>query len=339
MRKGFNIAAVTGAVAMAVSGVVGAAGHPAFGGYNYTSSTKAIDVLGSATCATHTCSVVAQGDGFVQFMASNNDGETFIGTIVHDEQTGVGATPNTFTDESYIKMELSTGGTGNTDINGGISAQQNISEASADGTQFNSNVALSTGLFNPAVGGTDPVTITITQTLGNNGGTDAGVVGDDFQTDFLYAARTNADGVRTGFIMEIDQVAGLETSTDATTVNDVQAFTYREVAGADLTTNGTMRVNNGNVVGTDMLDYAAGEDIKAVWLGQNVNIGAGELNGLGGSFSYLSYENKGNTMGGTTTGDVGVISSFDLAGSDSPDPAFWGTGANSPFNLTLRYTY
>lgn len=333
MRMGFKLAAIAGAVAMAVSGVASAASHPAFGGYTFNADkTIGLDTGTDATCNGFSCDVIARGDGFVQFMAKNNDtGETYIGTIVHDETAGAGGATNTFSDESYIKMQLSTGGTANNDINGGIADKQGISETSNDGTVFKSDVLLSTGLFKPDT--TNPTTIQINQSLGNGNNGTALVVGDDFQTDFMYAASTTDAGVRTGFKMEIDQIAGLQTSTDQTTSsNDVQAFTYREVAGTDQTGSGTLRVSS-----SDSLSYASGEDIKAVWLGQDVNIGGGTSSGLGGSFSYLSYENKGFTTGENPQGsdNIGVISTFDLAGSTAPDSANWGAGTTSPFNLTF----
>jgi len=317
MRKGFNIAALAGAVAMAVStSSAFANGHPQFGQWSDTGGTI------SGHCqAGWSCTTVADGTGFIQFMAKNDtSGETYIGTIVSDPNN---TADRSFSDESYVRMEICNGTCATPVDNGGIAAQQNIFERSTDGTVFDSDVLIQTGTnFGSA---TTPY-IQITQTLEDqNGAGTATVRGDDFASNFYYSAYDTSatpDGVRDGFQMEIDQIAGLQSATDATgTANDVQSFTYREAAGVAQTGAGSLTVPGQNAV-----SYASGDDIKAVWLGQEVDIGA--TGSLGGSFSYLSFENKDAAAGAT-----GIATDFDLTSSAGPTGATWD--ATSPFNLSF----
>jgi len=319
MRKGFNL--VAGAVAMAVSGSAFAA-HPAFKQWNADAGT-----IGGYCQTGYSCDVIASGDGFVQFMTKDEaSGETYVGTIVTDSGADTTAGGIAFSDESYIKMEISTGGTTQSDVNGGIAGVQSISETSAaDGTTFTSDVTLQTGT-NFAVAGAP--TITIQQTLVNDND-NATMRGDDFMSDFLYMADTDGTGQRNGFIMEIDQSVGLYTPTDDGSSQDIQAFTYREAAGTRQGGSGTLTVPGSS------LTYAAQEDVKAIWLGQEVNIGMSDQTGtgLGGSFSYISYENKGIKTGNPAdyTDGSGAIFDFDLTSSAGPDAADW----DSTFNLTF----
>ncbi|MDH5547326.1 MAG: hypothetical protein OEZ43_17210 [Gammaproteobacteria bacterium] len=353
MRKGFNIASIAGAVAMAVSGSSFGGSHPAFDQWTNTGGQI------TGYCQTgYGCDVIASGTGFVQFMAKNNDtGDTYVGTIVSEEiVTGTGTSQvktAVFKDESYIKAVFSQGGS-NTDTNGGIAAKQSIFESgvnTSDGVSFTSDVLLSTGTnFSDTTG----ASIQIGQKLDNGKYGSSGTAvtsGDDFVSDFMYQAKTDGSGVRNGFIMEIDQIAGLQTSTTADptgadSANDVQSFTYRERAGSYTATGGVVAVTpdgidaSGNPVAGKGISYNANEDIKAVWLGQTVNVGMTDTTGtgLGGSFSYLSFENKGVTTGPVAdmaikTGDVAYA--FDLTSSDGPDTTkVWPT--TSPFNLTFQ---
>jgi len=311
MRKGLSL--IASAVVMAVSGSSAFAAHPAFDGFQV--SGGAIDVNNIDGCGTtHTCEAVAGGEagsGFLQYMATDTaSGESYIGTIVTDANADNTTNPKLgFVDQSFVRMEMCGNNTCNT--NGGISSKQSIYEEGTDGTTFASNVSIATG-SNFAVAGTP--SITIAQSLLNTAASTTTKAGDDFMSDFYYEATNDSNGVRTGFIMQIDQVAGLESANDpdGLTAGDVQSFTYREAAGDAVT--GVASGAQLNIPGvTAGVGYTNGDDIKAVWLGQDV--------GSAGAFSYLSYENKSTPA---------VISSFDLTSSDGP-----GTAWDPVFNLSF----
>ena len=324
MRKGLNL--IAGAVAMAVSGSSAFAvdAHPAFGGFS-ASAGGVIALTGITDCnnGNFTCDIVAGGDGggFVQFMAkSTTDNKTYVGTIVTDSNASGAPKDLGFVDESYVRMEMC--GTANcTGTNGGISGQQSIKEASADGTMFASNVKIATG---DNFGGAGP-SIQIAQSLLNTTADATTNRGDDFMSDFFYEATNNVTtGAREGFIMQIDQVAGLQSATDATgTATDVQSFTYREAAGTRQSAPGGGQLQIAGVLDASgnqvVVGYSDKDDIKAVWLGQDV--------GAAGSFSYLSFENKSTTTGNLT-------SDFDLSSAAGPTAADWGTAFNLQFSGT-----
>lgn len=318
MRKGLNL--IAGAVVMAVGGgsAFAADVHPAFDSFTVTGGV--IDMNSIGDCGTKfTCSVVAGGDGggFLQYMATSLDasgdpGKTYIGTIVTDATAdNSGANKQLgFVDQSYVRMEM-CGGTNCTGTNGGISGKQSIYEEGTDGTTFASNVAIATG---QNFSGTGP-SIIIGQSLLNKAAVGLNP-GDDFMSDFFYEAKNNVDtGVREGFVMQIDQIAGLKSPTDDTTLNDVQSFSYREAQGSRQQSASSSPLTIGGVTGS--VAFANDDDIKAVWLGQDV--------GAAGSFSYLSFENKDAAANAT-----GLISNFSLTDASGP-----GADWNAAFNLSF----
>ena len=322
MRKGFNL--IAGAVVMAVGGgsAFAADVHPAFDSFSVSGGVIDMDSIADCTNGMFTCSVVAGGDGggFLQYMAtstaSNPDpGKTYIGTIVTDataDNTGANAPQLGFVDQSYVRMEM-CGGTNCTGTNGGISGKQSIYEVGTDGTTFASNVAIATG---QNFSGDGP-SIIIGQSLLNETAV-GGDAGDDFMSDFFYEAKNNVDtGLREGFVMQIDQIAGLKSPTDATTNTDVQSFSYREAQGTRQGASGTLDI--AGVTGT--VGFDATDDIKAVWLGQDV--------GAAGSFSYLSFENKTPVAGATA-----LISNFSLTDASGPSAADWDAAFNLSFSGT-----
>lgn len=323
MRKGLN--RIAGAVVMAISaGSAMAADHPALGG-NWQAVDGAIGLENIDACATggtHTCSIIAggNGNGFVQYMATAaGGGDTYIGTIITDATANDrGDSGNLgFYDESFVLMQ-SCQGTNCADVNNGIVASQVINETGAtDNIRFSSTVDIQTGLhFGDAASGGSFVRIA--QSLVDTAGAAATSpdVGDDFMSDFMYEAGLDTAGNRTGYVMQIDQVAGLQQTNG--TANDVQSFTYRERAGdrqqgggGSLTIPGVNDASGSAVT----VGYSDGDAIKAVWLGQEIGNG-------GGSFGYLSYQNKDSVA------DPSVVSNYSLTSSDAPGAAW-----DSTFNL------
>jgi hypothetical protein len=297
MRKGLSL--ITGAAVMAISGGSAYAAGPAFG--NWSVANGAITLTGTNASG----SVVAGGtNGFVQFTVKEGD-LTYIGTIVTDADASDASLG--FSDESFVLMDFCQG----TDCtnNNGIKSQQTIMEDDGSGNTFNSTANIETGTHFGANG----AFVRIAQSLNEAESTTG--AGDDFMTDFIYEADLNTDGTRDGYIMEIDQVAGLGKASDPSTAGDVQAFTYREAGGSATRAPAiaAMTVNDPNGLGSGgTISSTAGQAVKAVWLGQEIANG-------GGDFGYLSYDNKDDSLD--------AVSGFDL--TTSAGPGEW----NSAFNL------
>lgn len=240
-----------------------------------------------------TCSTVAEGNGFLQLsMQQAGATDAYIRTIVTDQNATVDPTLTapTFADETVVLMTVNLGGGGGANPQG-IIGQQTINQTTPDGTQFAANTSIATGWGLAA--GAD--TITIDQTLVNAGG--AGYA-DDFVSNFFYAADAdnNGDGQPDGFSMELDQVVGLQQGTVGSPT-DVQVFTLRQIAGTKQAATGNATLPTG-----DSLSYNPGDNIKATWIGQSIDLtsttgtgGGGMGAGMMGSmFGYQAYEVVGS---------------------------------------------
>ncbi len=331
MQKGFKIAAIAGALSFAMSGIATAAVEDLqFGGWSVDNGT--IDHTNAGICAdsNYDCSVVAVGVGFKQLQVSASAANTtatpddsYIMTIVTD-QTASGAYDSGdlgFTDVSFIRMIMTLGGTGvNTNVNG-IFSEQVISEVGAatgtsTGTNFNSTTNLATGW---AESGGSP--ISINQSLLDNGASTES--GDDFQTAFVYSSDNDAvTGLRSGFEMAIDQVAGLQSASSVGSENDVQVFALRERAGSRLSSGGSA------TLGSTTTDWSAGDDIKATWIGQNISMdntgggfGGGSLvNSLGSTFGFMAIDNMSDSQAAATE--------FSFAASRAQEAWVWDDAFN-----------
>ena len=331
MHKSLKLAALAGALSMVMGGSAMSA-NLIFDGWTVAGGT--IDAKGTSgsICATNSgydCSTVASGSGFTQVQVTPNTagsvvGESYIMTIVTDQnadgQPGNGSLG--FYDVSFVKMKLSLGGNGDNNENG-IAAQQKISEVTLStgggtATSFDSTTDINTGWSTAAT------PVSITQTLVDNG--DALTAGDNFDSKFNYQSSNDVDGLRDGFAMSIDQVAGLASAADSNSFDDVQVFALRERQGALLATANNTGVN----LGGGNVNWGAGEDIKAIWLGQTINLGGNtpQAGSLGSQFGYLSFEN--------VSGGTGPITEFGFAATNANsawvwDPAFnIGSGSGTP---------
>jgi len=321
MKKGFRIAAMAGALSMAMSGAVSAASDLSFGGWTATGGDIGHSSATVCTNVNFDCSVVAAGAGFKQLQVSPSaasgvtTGESYIMTIVTDQTASGSYDANDlgFFDVSFVKMQMNLGGNGNTNENG-IFAQQNISEVTTGGTDtsFTSTTDISTGW---ALAANSPVTIS--QTLVDNGNT--ALNGDDFSSNFNYASDNLADGTRTGFEMSIDQKAGLASAGQAASEQDVQTFALRERQGTKLQSPGSQ------TLGANTATWAAGDDAKAIWLGQSINLDT-QLdqggNTLGSTFGYLSFDNVADAAPAATE--------FGFAATKAERPWQWDAAA---FNI------
>jgi len=86
-------------------------------------------------------------------------------------------------------------------------------------------------------------------------------------------------------------------------------FAFRERQGTMLATPGSVTYNSGTV------NWAAGEDVKAAWIGQQIALGAG-TGSLGGDFGYLSFQNVGSDPTQATSG-------FGFTAIDSASASVW----------------
>ncbi len=303
MRTGkgiFKKAALAGAFAAIYGGTAFAQVPAEVGLFNqWTANNGAITYNCPAGWA---CSVIAEGNGFLQLsMQQAGANDAYIRTIVTDQNATVDPTltPASFADETVVLMTVNFGGGGMANPQG-IIGQQTINQTTPDGTQFTANTAIATG-WGLAAGGD---AINIDQQLVNLGG--AGYA-DDFVSNFLYAADAdnNNDGMPDGFTMQLDQVVGLQQGTVGAPT-DIQVFTLRQYQGTRQNNTGTATLPTG-----DNLAYNPGDNIKATWIGQSIDLGTGTGAGtgmMGSLFGYQAYEVVGSAQ---TPNPITYFSLFD----------------------------
>jgi len=309
MHKSFKLAALAGALSMFVGGSAVAVNHDlAFDGWTVDNGNINENGVGtSSVCSggAYDCSTIAAGLGFKQIQVTAVAGtpgavagDSYIMTIVTDQNANTGDT-NFFSDVSFVRMKLNVGGGGGTSVNNnenGISSRQTISEISGVGSSasFDSTTDINTGW---SVSGTP---IVISQRLRDDG--DTTTPGDDFRSAFDYTSQNDADpnsatfGDRTGFTLSVDQTAGLASAGDPLSAEDTQVFALREVQGTLSTQGGSVALSGGTA------SWVAGDDVKAIWLGQTINLDSlsSSIGGLGSSFGYLSFENIDSGVNPTT---------------------------------------
>jgi hypothetical protein len=313
MYKGFKLAALAGALSIAMGGSAFAASTDLkFDGWtmdaNGTVSQGSIcghSVTHGTLTSNFTCSDVIADDpndpnnrvkGFRQTTVTESitdasDGsvskDTYLMTIVADE-SGNG---DTFSDVSFIRMGDTTAGTNSNASNiNGIMGMQSLN--SQNGT-FKSDTSLRSGWGITDVGA--PVaSIDIKQSLFDEGA-DNTTTADNFNSSFMFQSFSeNEFAEPLGFTMSIDQATGLGLNTQGET--DLQVFALREKQGSqlpaapatpiDLAAN--IGVTNDPVTWTETTGPTA-DSIKSIWMGQKV-----DLQTMGEStFGYVSYENTG----------------------------------------------
>jgi hypothetical protein len=311
MSKCFQLSAMAGALTMVMSVGVMAVGLPSDSGkfVGWSVNGGDVDETTGGICASgvdtgFTCSVVAEGKGFKQInvteVADASSGTSYIMTVVTDQTaTGTSGVDLAFSDVSFVKMKLTLGGPTAAEESG-ITAHQEIIE---NGGGFTSSSDINTGWADQGIN------VAISQSLTDNATVD--FAGDNFTSSFEYRSQNLADGTRTGFEMAIDQVAGLGTGNTNTDKSDIQAFALREKQGSMLTTSRAstdplmIDTADANGVSWDAYDATANvsDDIKAIWIGQQINLGTGSTNGsLGSSFGYLSFQNVADSAQAVESG-------------------------------------
>ena len=152
MRKGFQVTAVAGALSLVLGSSVFAAGKNelTFGGWSVSNGDIATGA-GSVCDVNFSCSVVAEGKGFKQLqitskagaVPADEEGVSYIMTIVTDQNATGDAGTLGFEDVSFVQMRISSGGEVTPNVNG-IFSKQVISETVGT-TEFSSNSNISTG--------------------------------------------------------------------------------------------------------------------------------------------------------------------------------------------------
>ena len=315
MSKAFKAAGSLGAVALVLSGAAMAAapfagGNNGFDQWTVTSGTVSITDLDAATTGVQncpagwTCSPAVTGDGFYQRQVDDGAGNSYFQTIITDK--GVTGSPGglSFSDESFVK-------TGNT---GGLADKSSISDVSTVGTlteTFTTSTELNTGWAAP-VGG-DEVKI-------YQGIIATDTAAEDFRTDF-WLAQLGASGVN-GKLMRITSNVEIEVSSGA-----VQDFVLVDRNGTDYVAAASTSA------GGDSVDWANGDNVKAIWIGQDMSA----VLGVNQQFGYSSYENVDGT---STTGfqfadEFSLTSSAAIGWDTTATPTGWGTlqtdGNGGPF--------
>jgi len=343
MSKGFKLATLTGAVALAISANVSAIDFN-YGGWTVANGDITENTTNSmcdttSTTSTISCSVVASGKGFKQINVTDSTdptGESYIMTIVTDQDaTGTAGTNLGFSDVSFVKMKLTLGGNADNGESG-ITSQQRIVDKTVAGKDFVSNTDINTGWAS----GTG-ANISITQDLTDDAGTDT-FAGDDFISGFSYSSNNHAEtGERTGFKMTIDQVARLSQGAGGTDINDAQVFVLREKQGdmQKVAASGGGIDLNGDGLGVvswtvddavrdattgAITSGSVGDDIKAIWIGQEINLGTSTdlaSGSLGSSFGYVAFEAT-DSNGAVTKDNAFGFSATNSESAWAWDPAF-----------------
>jgi len=367
MQKGFKIAAVAGALSIALSGSAFAANTIGLNFNGVGVNGGIINYSGTGSVCANTdqwsCTVVTGGDsankGFVQIEVdptSNNTANNtpYIMTIITDPtatatnvtdastySSGPGGVTNAFYDMNFVPMS-------GTNTTNGIMGQQGINQINTDSTtgdvtkSFDATTNLNTGW---AVINNTP--LKLSQHVNDKG--DLSNAFDNFTSGFTYETAGASGDSPTGFAMAIDQTTGLYTVGQAMPVSgtDIASFAYREAQGDKLAGGGPLTLTDSSGVDHTLAAWTGGctpavggcsndtADVKSIWLGQNIDFTGQDIP-------------ASNAPPGTTTGTVGLgntfgylsfdnvapsdtaapISQFGFGASESTAPVTWDTAFN-----------
>ncbi|MDH5229640.1 MAG: hypothetical protein OEZ58_11245 [Gammaproteobacteria bacterium] len=356
MRKGQVLAAIAGAMTMAAGSAAMAAGHlgnnfnpnvptdgffhPSFEDPTFvTGSTTELAMPTLCSTANVDCSTIASGDNFLQVQikdqrdttagrgAGYDTAETFVLTMIKEGEADTD--PNAFIDQSYIKISFNNGG--NNQADQGIAHRQVISSTEAraglspetflSGSEINTGWAVGKTVTTDANGNVtgevlnpDLLTnVAIVQELTAPG---SDTLNDDFESNFYYEAITEAPSTVTnpGFKLDITQVTGLQQTGSGGQATDNQVFALAERSGSSFSTAS-------HTAGTGGIDLAwnAGDDIKGIWLGQQVDVrDTGAVNAVNTYFGYASFTNN-------TTAPSDPFFSSDFGQSNAASAWLWDT--------------
>ncbi|MBI3773680.1 MAG: hypothetical protein HY272_13405 [Gammaproteobacteria bacterium] len=295
MRNIMKAATSIGSAALVLSGVAMAAAPTTA---NFDQWSVSTGTIGAACPTGFTCGTAVTGDGFFQrqIVDTTAGGKTYFQTIITD--TGATATqPNlanlTFGDESFVQTQNTAGG---------ILDKQRLKEVSGADT-FGGSTSIQSGWAGALVN--------LGQSLKNTSGS-------GFRTDFFYEADTAnlTAGVPNNMKMKVASRVGLTGTaalgTDqiwqaAPTGIDWQEFLLAEAKGTYISANGTL--NLAGATPATSITYTTGNDIKGVYVGQNMNATVGQ------EFGYQNFDNVSDALA--------LISKFGLTAGSAVGPSGW----------------
>lgn len=294
MSNSYKAASSAGVAALVLSGAAMAAAPTPFDGWSVTGG----NVTTSVACPSgFSCASAVTGDGFFQRqITDNSSGASYFQTIITDR--GATGTPGAgtglaFSDESFVQ-------TGNV---GGLADKSAIQDSTTttDGfltETFGANTQVLTGWAGE--NGNDQVLINQFAIA-----EDTGEGAEDFRTDF-WLEQTGQEG-SIGRNMRITSEVDILEAT-STTEAQVQKFILSDLSGGNVDAPGSV------VIGGTTVEWLPGENIKAIFVGQNMS----DIVGVNQEFGYTSYEN-------VTAADMFGFE-FSLNAGSSETPTNWDTG-------------
>lgn len=314
MNKVLKAATSIGSVALLLSGAANAA-VPMLGFGKWTAAQAkdngAVKIDNVQCKGDWTCGSALTGDGFYQRQITDPDGKVYFQTIITDAGMGrivdadnEGAPENlTFFDESFVQ-------TGNVD---GIADKQSIQEVEAVTSTtpaserwFKNETELSVGWAAADKTGTDlKLYQGIYDTKAQGFRTDfwLGQVGDQGNQGILITSRVGLEGTWGSL-------------GDPGT--DYQDFVFVELKGDMNTTTGSVIIAD-SITSNSTMEWVAGQDIKATWVGQTMK------STLGQTFVYEGYDNV------STASTFDLVSAFSLSQTHI-NPTYWSNSIWTPVN-------
>ena len=279
MSKVFKAASSIGSVALILSGTAMAGAPFSFDQWTVNNGTIATS---TTECGSgFTCGSAITGLGFYQRQVTrDSDSASFFQTIVTDETATANSSAEldllSFADENFVR-------TGNVE---GLADKQRIFD-SAGGTDFAISSILDSGWAGYG--------IALTQNLATSAG--------DFRTDFFYE-QVGPSTALTSKKMKIS-------SNLIISGPDYQDFVLIDLQGDAVGSSGNVNLT-GATGGT--VEWTAGDNIKAIWVGQDMT------STISQKFGFTSYDNMTS---------VQTTAKFSLTSVDAVnwDTAVWGTNS------------
>ncbi len=297
MSKAFKAASSIGAAMVVLAGSVSAAA-PNLSEWTVSSGIVSTNL---ACFSGYTCGNAITGVGFFQRQVTDDlTGEDYFQTIITDTgATGSAGDVNiSFSDESFVAMGNSNGIKDKSYINSIDTNNGTVFEA------FYATTELNTGWAAPSGGDQTKIWQAVEADM------DA-LNGNDFRTDFWFDQLATGTTVNSR-LMRISEYVDIEKSSGSS-----QDFVLVDKLGADFTVAGSVAgfvLSDGS---TSNLSWANGDNIQAVWLGQDLS----QMGDVYQSFGFTSYNNVDNADP--------KLEGFSLSPGSYSAPQLWNTSAPS----------
>lgn len=307
MSKTYKAVSSMGAAALVLSSAAMAAAPTSFDAWSVTGGAINMD---TACPVGFTCATAVTGDGFFQRQITDGSGNDYFQTVITD--SGATGAPGalSFSDESFVR-------TGNV---GGLADKSSIQDTSTTGTlteTFSTSTSLLTGWA--ADGATDGSEDQVMIYQGISA-IDTAAEAEDFRTDFWLDQTGNLGAV--GKLMRITSSVDIQEEVGGTPAQ-VQDFVLVDRAG-DQVNLGGVDVDGGG----DDVTWTAGQNIKAIWVGQDMS----QIAGVAQEFGFTSYE---NVTGGVLASEFSLTDSAAISWDTTAAPVGWGSlatdGTGGPF--------